>query len=44
MLGCSRTHIKMDYSSTPSIPWFKVYSFLWKIPEYKVYREIVGLF
>jgi hypothetical protein len=22
---------------TPSVPWYKVYSFLWKISEYKVY-------
>jgi hypothetical protein len=25
---------------TPSVPWYKVYSLLWKIPEYKVYCEI----
>jgi hypothetical protein len=31
-------------NNTPSIFWYKVYSFLRKIPEYKVYGEIVGFF
>jgi hypothetical protein len=29
---------------TPSLPWYKVYSFLLKILEYKVYDEIMGFF
>jgi hypothetical protein len=29
---------------TPSIPWYKVYNFLWKILKYKLYDEIVDFF
>jgi hypothetical protein len=30
--------------NTPSIPWYKVYNFLWKNPKYKVYGKIVEYF
>jgi hypothetical protein len=33
-----------DYYFTPSVPWYKVYSFLWKNLEYKVYDGIVRFF
>jgi hypothetical protein len=34
----------LGFRDTPSVPWYKVYSFLWKILKYKVHGEIVGFF